>query len=409
MTSNKTDKGLMFLTVLLWPLLGLFMAIKNFSRFNTKPILYFMCTLYGYTFVIDEAYDGSRYVNRFKEEYGKPFKESYLYSSLSGLYDTSIDFFEPLITFIISRFTDSQHILFAVYSLIFGYFWVKSIDLVVSKFDVGMNHMSIIYTILFISAIPIFYVNGFRMWTAAWVFLYGALQVILNENRNYLILAFCAIFIHFSFFVANLVLIAWVFLGNRKWIFLGLAVVTLTVKELDLGQVKAFASMLNTAAENKANAYGNEDYAKSVEASLAARAWFLKASDYLTKYLLFANLIIFTIKSDKYEIPKIDANILSFTLLFFSYANVVSLVPSGARFMAVYNVLGAIASIILFSKYYYRRIDSIYGLGSLVMVVLFVLIVFRVASPSINTVILAPGFLIPFGYNVDWSIFNWLF
>lgn len=409
MTGNKSDKGLTFLMFFLWPIFGLILAVKNFNRLNTKPVIYFFCALFGFTMVVDEELDSSRYLMRFQDEYRKPFIETQLYKSLTGLYETSIDFFEPLVTYLVSRFTDSGHILFAIYALIFAFFWLKTIDLVNKKYDLTANDLTIAYTVLFIAVIPIFYVTGFRMWTAAWVFLYGALQVLLFERRLFILVAFSSIFIHFSFFVACLVLLAWMIFGNHKWVYLGLALATLTLKELDLAQVKEFAGFINAAAERRASSYGSEGYVKQIREMQTGQAWFIVLSEFLTKYLLLLNLIILLIKSEKYEMPKADRNMLSFCLLFFAYANLASFLPSGERFLEIFKVLAAVTTIILVSKYFLQRLESLYGLASVAMVTLVVLITLRISAPTINTVIFTPGMMVPFGYNLDWSLLDWLF
>src|SRR5690606_24849084 len=142
-----------------------------------------------------------------KDDYGKTFSESALNEHISGLYETSLDFVQPLINFIVSRFTDSHHVLFAVYALTFGYFWLKTIDFVNKRVQLGRNKLTIVYTIFLISLIPIFNINGFRMWTAAWIFIYGALHVVFNKDWRYLLVSLSDCTSHFSFLTVTLFLL----------------------------------------------------------------------------------------------------------------------------------------------------------------------------------------------------------
>src|SRR5690606_4926513 len=220
---DNTPKKSTLLMVVIWPILGLIMAIRHYNSFNAKNIILYFCVLFGFTFVIDEAMDGDRYAQRLKDDYGKTFSESALNEHISGLYETSLDFVQPLINFIVSRFTDSHHVLFAVYALIFGYFWLKTIDFVNKRVQLGRNKLTIVYTIFLISLITIFNLKGFRMLTAAWIFIYGALHVVFKKDWRYLLVSFAACTVHFSFLTANFILLLWLFVGNHKWVYLIIA------------------------------------------------------------------------------------------------------------------------------------------------------------------------------------------
>lgn len=406
---DRYNKRNTIVIAMIWPIMGLIMALKHYNKFNTKNIILAFCVLYGFTFVINEEMDGDRYAERLKNDYGRSFSDSALSEHVTGLYETSFDFVQPLINFIISRFTDSPHALFAIYALIFGYFWLKSIDFVNKRFQMNKNSVTALYTVLLISLIPIFNINGFRMWTAAWIFIYGALHIIFNKDKRYFLFSLAACSVHFSFLTANVILILWFFLGNHKWVYLGLALLTFAISELDLEIVRTYAEMISPAFETKVNAYTHEGYAENVAEQRTNSAWFMKLTPILTRYLLLFNLVGLAFLSVRKKLLQSELNLLNFTLLFLAYANIVNLVPSGGRFMTVYYVFAAILSIVLFSKYHYKRLDSLHGLISLVIVLLSVLITFRTASPTINTILFAPTILIPFGYDLEWPLIDWLF
>lgn len=400
-------KKITIVITMIWPIIGLLMAIKNYKKFNADGIILFLCALFGFTFVISKEMDGERYAEKLKEAYNQPF--STFIDHLFGIYNTSLDFFQPLVTFLISRFTDSYNILFAIYGLIFGWFWLKSIRLVSERFNFRTNKMTLMFAIFFISLLPVFSINGFRMWTAAWVFIFGILHIILNKDKKFFLVCLLACTIHFSFLTANAILLVWMVVGNRKWIYLIAAFVTLTISEIDLSAVRTYAELLGPAFESKASAYTVDSYATMVKENAQNAAWFMRLSPILNKYLLLINITLFFFQSLKQKLPKEELNLLCFTLLFFSFSNIAGLVPSGVRFMTIYYILGCILSIVLFSKYVYKSINSLFGLFGLATVGLSILITFRVAAPTINTIILSPSVLIPFGYDLDWSIQNWLF
>jgi len=404
--SKEINRKALVLTFI-WPILGLIFAIKNYKNFKANKIIILFCALFGFTFVIEEELDGAFYAERLKMAYNQPF--SVFIENFSGLYNTTLDFVQPLITFLVSRVTDSHHILFTVYALIFAWFWVKSMQILSSNFDLRNNNLSNLYMVLFISIIPISHVNGFRMWTAAWIFIFGALHVILNQDKRFVLICLAACTVHFSLFSANAILFLWMILGNRKWVYLIIALITLTISEIDLSIIRGFAEGYGAALENKVNAYTGTAYASRVEEQKENYVWFLKLSPILNKYLLLLNTIIFFAISLKRKLPKIELNLLSFTLLFFSYANVISLVPSGRRFLLISFVFSTVLSIVLYSKYFKKRLDSLFGLLSLATILLTFMIAFRVAASNINTVLFGPSIFIPFGYDLDWSLKDWLF
>lgn len=409
MKVNDSLKRNVIVISIIWPFIGLLLAIKHYNKFNAKNIILFFCVLYGFTFVVNEKMDGDRYAASLKEDYSVSFEASTFNQSISGLNETATDFFLPLITFLVSRVTDSPQVLFAVFAFILGCFWLSSIKFISDRFSLNQNRLTVFYTILFISLIPIFNINGFRMWTAAWVFIYGALHVIFNNDKRFLLLCLAACTIHFSFITVNVVLLLWVILGNHKWVYLGIALATFAASELDLSVVRSFSEKISPAIERKANTYASDAYAEQVSEMSEKGAWFIELSPLLTKYLMLINILLLFYISLKKELPKQEHNLMCFTLLLLSYANIAVLIPSGGRFMIVYFVFASILSIILNSKYFFKSYYSIYGIISFFVILLSVLIIIRIAFPTINTILFAPGFLIPFGYDLVWPIQDWLF
>src|SRR5690606_5926755 len=86
--------------------------------------------------------------------------------------DTSIDIIDPLISFLVSRVTIQHGLLFAVYAAIFGFFYLKSCNLLYSRYRENPGWNALVHMIFFAAILPITAINGFRMWTAVWIFFY---------------------------------------------------------------------------------------------------------------------------------------------------------------------------------------------------------------------------------------------
>ena len=148
--SKIQNKNYLTLISILWPFLGVIMAIKYYNKFSTKNAIYAFFVLFGFTLVVDPVMDSSRYAERLKDDYSKPFEETSFYFRITNLYEESLDFSQSLINFIVSRFTDSHHILFALYAIIFGFFWLKTLNYLNSHFSFNKNIMTIIYAVFLI-------------------------------------------------------------------------------------------------------------------------------------------------------------------------------------------------------------------------------------------------------------------
>lgn len=127
-------------------------------------------------------------------------------------YDTEIrDLYVISTNFIVSRFTDNYHYLFLLYAFVFGFFYIKSLELLLRY---PIKNDWVFYSLLFIFCFsnPIFNINGVRFWTAAWVCVYSTLSFILDNRK--LLLLLIAPLIHISSIIWVLLII--IFLLTRK-------------------------------------------------------------------------------------------------------------------------------------------------------------------------------------------------
>ncbi|MBK7480397.1 MAG: hypothetical protein IPI69_12230 [Bacteroidales bacterium] len=198
------------LLFVLWPFLACVIAIMNFGQKEAKNVVYAFLVYYGLSFVVgNEGIDAFRIASTLKANSMLPFSD--FFNVVLGVYsnDTSVDFVEPFISFMVSRISDNYRLLFGAFAAVFGYFYVKSIGLLFSEGEKSLGWNSVIHLVFLASILPVTSINGFRMWTAAWVFFYGTYNVVLYRNLRYLLVTFSACLIHFSFLSANAILIAY--------------------------------------------------------------------------------------------------------------------------------------------------------------------------------------------------------
>lgn len=404
--SDDVNKKFHLLMFLIWPLMGFIVACRDFSsRFNRNMILAFY-TLYGFTFYISPAMDGQRYASHLEKMYSIPTEN---YDEIfEGLFSDGgqLDILQPLITFIVSRFTSYYSVLFAVFAFILGTIQLKTIYMLYQDAEKKFNSNVIILLWFLPFLLSIFSINGFRMWTAAWFFMYGVYNYTYRKKRIYLLVALSTAFIHFSFITVNIVFLIYAFAGNRRLLFTILAIASFMFSELPLPAIQTYVENFGSGITRKFTSYTHEKYSASVQESTQHAAWFIRWSGPLLKYFLCIAIgsMYFRLRNVKFS--KEFNSLWCVTLLILTYANLASLVPSGGRFLTVFFLI-SIALLIIFYAHYYtaKKIDTIILVGIFPMA-LFALVAVRVGLSTTNLSLILPTPVIAIFTNNGLPIMN---
>ncbi len=408
----KLNSGNYLILFILWPFLSFMLAVINFSQKEARKVIYIFFIYYGLTFVISElggyGPDAERQALRLITAARQPFSE--FFKIVGDLYvaEDSVDLIQPLLIFFVSRFTNDYGFLFAIYAAFFGFFYLKSIKLVYRHFYENPGYNSLIHLIFFVLIIPITFINGFRMWTAAWIFFFGAYNVVLNRDPRYLLIALCSSFVHFSFFSASAVLAIYYFAGNRNIIYFPLAAVSFVLPQLLAPLFQSLSLRLGGGIQNRYEGYAGENYILHRQDELAQGAWFLRMSNDLVLYYLLFAIFIIQLNSKTREKTQEEKNLYSFTLLFLSFVNFGSIIPSfGGRFMLVFFLFATLYIIYYFMKISGTRINWLTIIGLFPML-LYIIVNLRIGFPSVNAWIFVPGLGLPL-FMPDLSLFEVLF
>jgi hypothetical protein len=397
LTSNMyISNGRHYLVLFLfWPLLAFFTAIINYSQQEAKKVVYIFLIYYGFTFYIPSQFADSYRIALELQEYALlPFKE--FFKMVGGLYsDTTVDVIQPLLVFIVSRFTNYPGVLFAAFAALFGFFYLKSINLLYSRYKKNPDMNGLIFIIFFVFILPITQINGFRMWTAAWIFIYGSYYVVLYGDKRYLIVALAASLVHFSFIIANTVLLIYFFLGNRNIVYIPVVILSFIIPDLIAPYVQSIGGSLSGALASRYTGYTNEAVLIVNEERMQYAAWFMRLRvDLILYYLIFA-IIYIQIKSGKLMQDKPERNMFSFLLLFLSFVNFGGVIPTvGNRFQIVFFLFATFYIIIYILKLPDKKISLLTWIGLFPML-LFAAVSFRQGADTINAWIFSPGFGLP--------------
>jgi hypothetical protein len=391
-----TNSKYYLILFLIWPFLALISAISNYSQKESKKVIYLFMIYYGLTFIIAAVdTDSAGYARELKDNAALPFSD--FFKIVGGIYatDTSVDIVEPFISFVVSRFTDDPSLLFAVYAAVFGFFYLKSINLIYDRYWENPGWNAVIHLAFFTVIIPITSIDGGRMWTAAWIFFYGAYHVILYRDPRYLLIALASSFVHWSFLSANVVLIIYFLAGNRNIIYLPIAFASFVLPSLITPVFQSISLFLGGGLQGRFENYSNENYIIYRQEDLEQAAWFLQIGNNLVLYYLLLALIVIQIKSGYLMKEKAERNLFSFLLLFLSFVNFGKAIPSfGSRFQLVFFLFATLYVILYSVKLKGKGINllTIFGLFPMI---LFTAVTFRQVSVTINAWILTPGLGFP--------------
>lgn len=406
---GRTRNASMVVAFLVWPFLAFLLALRNIgNRTNLRIILAFF-VLYGLTFVVNPAMDSARYAQDLISAYEQPFSEFFgILSQLYGAQD-SVDIVQPLLTYVVSRFTDDHRLLFACFAFVFGFFYLKSVQAGYFQYRLTRTWNALVFLLFLPWIVPIFDINGFRMWTATWIFFYGTYQVLYHRRNLFLLLAFSSALVHFSFLSVCLALLVYLLLGNRNGLYLVLAVVTFFVSEFPVDFIREYGQLLGEGLSAKIQAYTHEQYMAQLGERSEQAAWFIRLSG-PALYYYYSGLVLYVFwRVRKKAVDTGFANLFAFMLLLLSFVNMVALLPSGGRFRSLFYIVATVVMVMYYARYHYsRRIHWLMVLG-LAPMALKALIAFRIGSETVNTILFFPSPVIIGMFDISWPIKDWLF
>jgi EpsG family len=398
-----------FLLFIIWPFLAFITAISNYRQREAKKIVFLFLIYFGLTFVVAQTgMDSYEYVRRFQHNATLPFSD--FFKIVGGLYssETSVDIIEPLISFIVSRFTNDYRLLFAAYAGLFAFFYLKSINLLYDRYSENPGWNSLIFMVFFITVIPITSINAPRMWIAAWAFFYGAYHVILFRDARFFFLTFGACFMHWSYILVNIVLAIYFFIGNRNYIYFPIVLLSFIFPNGLIPFFNWASGNSGAALQTRYSGYSSQDYNIAVMEDLQQTKWFVNLSNDIVFYYLLIVLIIIYFSRRYLMNSKVEKNLFSFLILFLAFVNFGSPFPDFARFKIIFLLFATLYIFQYLLKLPQKKIIFMTAAGLFPMA-LYVAIQFRVGINVLNSWILMPGFGIPWvvpGISLADIIFN---
>ena len=194
-SKNKTNLLTGILLQIFWPFAGFLFSFNKVFKEQTTIIYILLAGYYGFVYAPTPESDMVRYLQEFERISRLSFQNLYE-EILSGEFS---DYYTVTLSYFVSYFTYNPKIYLAIASMIFAYFYLKSISLILNSFTLDNSIFSNILIFVLYFYVSIFFINGLRFYTAFFVFFYALIQIYFFKNRKFYFLLLITPLIHLSY------------------------------------------------------------------------------------------------------------------------------------------------------------------------------------------------------------------
>ena len=366
---------------LVWPFGVMLASLKYWRQPFSRNIFWLFCIFFGLTFIIAEgemAADSEYYARLLTQYANSNMSLSELWQSFYSESSNYVDIVQPLITYLISRMTATPTVLFTVFGTIFGFFYTSNIWYLLERLQGKITVVLFVYILTFALLNPIWNINGFRMWTAAQIFLFGALPYFFEGKIKNLLWSAFAILVHFSFVYPFAILMLYHFLKNKIDIYFGFFIITSFIKELGLDFVRESLSFLPGFLQARVTGYTNLEYAEFRASRMELHNWYIVYSRLAMRWVVYSIAIFVYLFFKRNLMTRKDLmSLFCFTVLLYGFANIFSLVPSGERVLTVATIFMFSFAIVLLSAFSQNKGISVIRTLLLPFLILFCVVKIR--------------------------------
>lgn len=240
------------------PIASLLYALWKIWSPSTRNVIWLFSCFYGMAFFVDldTGVDSVYYINGLREMYNSDIT----FASLSRLFyqegERHYDLFAPIVTFVVSRFTDDYRVFMAIVGLVFGFFYSRVIYFFIDRFRNETSYMEwYLLAVLAFSVDVGSAINGVRMYVAMFVFLYGALPYFESRKNVHLAWAAASVLFHFSFFIPVALLFAERFVTKLHSFIYVFFLTSFIAAEVDIGVLRTFVQALPLGVSTRVGGY----------------------------------------------------------------------------------------------------------------------------------------------------------
>ena len=361
------DISIKFMALFLSPILAILFSLINLKTKSSFIVLFITFLSFGAALTVPKIrtdnfnFDAIAYRNDF-ESYQKISTANFFqrlddYLSFEG----TRDFYADMIYFFTSRITDNYHLMFFIISIIFSLFMLKSLKMFVLDGSYSNNLISFILLYAFLIN-QVLNINAFRYFTAAWLFVYAALKILVQKKNRYIILLLLTPFFHASFFLVYVLLLGYLLLRKHISILFSLYITSFFLSGFVLVFFEEMIPYLPPILGERLLVYMNDDYMYAINESGSGFIWIKRGMEFLTyAYVNFLTLILIIRSKDVVNGTKCES-LFAFLLVLLMFVNLTISIPSlGSRFLiSAFPLLAYIWLVCCTQKKYNKYI---YGFG----------------------------------------------
>ncbi len=332
------------------PILGLFASLRNLKSNSSYVIFFVFCLLFGISFTVPEnknmGYTGDGVSYRIKFERTAQFDNNDFEEFVNNYFefdDGSKDLYMKSASFMVSRFTDNYHFIFAFYALVFASFMLLSFRFLTSHENMSQTLLCFLLATFFIMSNPIFNINGTRFWTASWVGVYSIFQIFHNNNKRFFLLSILTPLIHVSFLAFVLMLFIALFLRKYDKLWMILFILSFFLSEVSLLLLETIQSYLPSFISKVIQLYTDSNIIETKQEQAVWYAFIFKVPPRLA--INFIVIFFYKYRELIYK-SHFSSDLFRFLIVWMTFVNFTMFIPSvGIRF--IHLAIPIIAFIIL--------------------------------------------------------------
>jgi len=413
-TILETNKLWLWIIFIIYPLGALFYSIKNFTvkKYRIFILLFFM--FYGYTFLPIPNSDGSRYQEDFATT--KSYNFSQYFYDIEEIFKGNAnnpDIYAPTLKFVIHSFTSDPKIYFLFAAMLYFLVVLKLLgtiwDLVAKK--------NVKYFISFFIGCCFIYnfsagINAIRFPFAFMVFAYGALNLILKDEKKFLFIAFLSVLIHFafSFSFAFLVIIYLTKFRSNPWILYSLIILFIIFGSLFPSFIEQNLDIFGKASESKFDAYTQEGFVETREEHLQVWNWYVYFNFYSTYFFTIITLFLTRVRFCKIKTDAISEKLYVFAVIMLLHSllsgSIVDVISN--RFNLLFIFFTLVYLFYLSKDNYNNRIFRLLNYIFIPILIINILIKFRADLYTVNAIVVFGNVIATFFMDISVSIQDFL-
>lgn len=347
----KSNKSLGVFSFFLAPLLSIAVAVKNYHTPWARNLVWAFIIFYAYHFITpNEGADIKEYINQFRYYIYQDFSLRSIVLTQYSEGSTRLDILEPLLSYLISRVTTNYKVLMLAYGVIFGFFYSRNIWFFLDELKGKIKPFSPILLSLLLVTIGLWYINSFRFWCAAHIYIFASFRCLILRKKTSLFILFLSPLMHIGLALPVILTLIFRFVKIPVRLTFPIFIISAFLPELNWDFIHNAAMHVSPAlVYQRFSQYTSEAYVQSVNDRLQSYGLIYQLSRWLTLYftILFTTILYVNRKLLKKEL---SYRIFQFYLFFGIFSNLISHMPSGDRYLSITTFLMAGTMLIFYQN-----------------------------------------------------------